>query len=269
MSKGASFNYQFGTKKNWRRWMWNRISERVAGGRRDALCVYLPSSEDCDRGVALEKGFTSDNLIGVEKNKKTLVESRKSGLCVGGDFFEAIYAIQKTKKISVIYGDFCGGLSSEHVSHLRDLWLLPNTKDAVFALNYLRGRDGSFSAGRNLYRHMYAAVCKLGGKSYPLLEKHRGAQIWMLTMHAFAQGARSKGLDICEIQGHSDPEFFSYRSTSGQIFDSVVLNRPVDVVGAGFDPEGLKWFTEKVTTIGTRRSVAAILAHRTIRKQAA
>lgn len=267
MSKGASFDYQFGTKKNWRRWIWNRIAERV-DDRRNAICIYLPSADDKDRQVAIEKGFRSENLIGVERNRATLGKARQHGLCVHGEFFDAVFSLQRSRKIAVIFGDFCSGLSDQVVDNLLNLWLLPNTRDAVCAFNFLRGRDGSFSAGRDVYQVFRKEVEREGGKNFDSFEKHRGAQLFVHGM-GMNTVAHSNQLHIRERGNASETDFNSYRSSCGQVFDSVVTKRPFDIYGLDDRKLNVAFEAQSELCSKTARSVAAILAHRTMRLQAA
>jgi hypothetical protein len=62
MGNGSSFNYDFGAKRNWRRWAWNRIAERVAD-KSNALCLYLPSSNDEDRPIAISRVHIKDGVF--------------------------------------------------------------------------------------------------------------------------------------------------------------------------------------------------------------
>ena len=64
-------DYTSKPKEIWRRWVWNRVAERInlsiTGFKRsEAFGLYLVGPDDLDRPVAMEKGFLSLNLIAVE-----------------------------------------------------------------------------------------------------------------------------------------------------------------------------------------------------------
>ena len=77
-------------KEEWRRWVWNRVTERIPkvardGSRRaDATVLYLVGPNDLDREVALSKGFRGFNVIAVDIDEECIVKVRKAhnlGIC--------------------------------------------------------------------------------------------------------------------------------------------------------------------------------------------
>ena len=258
---GSRFDYNFGAKNNWRRWAWNRISELVGAKKKDAIVVYLPSRMDKDRSVALSKGFRAENLIGVERDRTALEEARASGALVAyGDFFDAAIAIARSRKIDVVFADLCCPITPKLIGRLMDLMLHPNIKDAVFVLNLLRGRE--FGPSASIVKAMQFR-CE-DTDSLIGSEKHRG--FIALSLACAALIARFPSISVAD---HGVFICSSYLSTSGQVFDSIVFHGFVGIDYENKQEEVLGWFSEYLSEGGrqsaTAKSVAAILAHRTMR----
>lgn len=278
---GSDFNYKFGTKNNWRRWAWNRIAELIPE-KRDAICAYLPSSKDEDRAIALSRGFRNENLIGIERNKKSAITVRKAGaLCVHGDFFSSVSAIINNKKLSVIFGDFCSGLDSTKITNHVICWMgHENCRSAVFAFNFLRGRDSGSNDLRGSIKEAHAYMHEHMGRSLDdlrSLSMHRGMvffQFLGIEVYEKWKGESAENsLDdfrkfsrtFIDLSGFKTN---SYKSSSGQMFDSVVFRNPIPKMfpHGYFDSQSdLSKLLLNNADIKSKRSVAAILAHRTMR----
>lgn len=259
---GAVMNYDFGPKRHWRRWVWNRIVERLSVPPREAVCLYLPGSTDFDRPIALSKGFRPENLIGIEKVEEALLEMRSRGvLAARGNFEDCVFASAKNRRIDVVFGDFCSGLM-RNLPRVAFVWNLhPNMKDAVFAFNLMRGRD----AASNAYRERFVEFAG----------KHRGKVVFLglvseLVRHEQRLDSTFQFDDelFSLVSEHSAPDFNSYKSTSGQVFDSTVWRGLLagthgDAMWDSVDIDRI--YKGSAALVSAGKSMAPIWAHRTRR----
>lgn len=140
MTVEDEINYKNGAKNHWRRTVWNRIVERLLVPPPDAVVLYLAGLTDLDRPEAIRRGFRAENLIAVDRSlEKAQALRNKSVLTIHGDFLDA--AASFPRRVDVIFGDFCCGLSYDLMGRIFGIGLLPFTRQAVFAFNFLRGRD--------------------------------------------------------------------------------------------------------------------------------
>jgi len=292
---GHAHDYGFGQKNNWRRWAWNRLAERIDVPARDAIVLYLAGAEDRDRRIALERGFRPDNLIAIESHASTLREiRRKRTLCIHGDFWATVYSWPRHIPIHGIIGDFCCGLDHNTGSKIMGLIAFKPTLSVAAAFNFLRGRDPSSSEVRAAAQQLITAMSVFDVDS----PKHRGAQIASL-MTGFAMGEvwkplvdRYRNMNLSPSQQERSERlllhdggrhfaaliaknvyrcaFNSYRSTSGQVFDSLVFKHKDSGI-----PESDMVLAEATAelrdTIGDQRQarrISAVLAHRTMRMMA-
>lgn len=141
---GATKDYKFGQKNNWRRWLWNNIVKRkIDKPLKECLVLYLAGESDLDRKVAVEKGFHPNNLIAVEKDKQVVKSLRDRGvICIHGDFIEVLKAFYWTDAtIDVLIADFCGGFTNKNTKMIDALCAKYLPKQSLVALNLLRGRE--------------------------------------------------------------------------------------------------------------------------------
>jgi len=135
-------NYDFPQKRHWRRSLWNCIADRVQVPKREALTFYLAGELDEDRAVATSKGFAGNNLVAIEHDKQTAKALRSKGtLTLVGDAFEHLYAWSPSRRIDVCLLDLCGGLTADTAAKIEGVLALPHLRNAVVAINLLRGRD--------------------------------------------------------------------------------------------------------------------------------
>lgn len=262
MSNGASKEYKFGQKNNWRRTIWNEIAARV-DKRKSAVCMYLAGAEDHDRAVAVSKGFDDRNLIAVEREQSVSSKLRGAGvLTVCADLSDALIAWPDGKRIDVIFGDLCGGLHDNFVTVLCGALQRQAFQKTIFAFNLLRGRDP------------FGAKAIALGRGIDANEKHRGRLLYRnvetillcLVWNEIGKVEIASEKDLAEwnswkarCREHLRPVFFSYKS-GALVFDSVVFN---GFHGEnGFISGALK---EKHAASKVRRRIAAVLAHRTMR----
>ena len=160
--------YKFGNKNHWRKWLWNRICERVSETtveKSDAVVVYLAGEEDLDRDVALRKGFRFNNLIAVDKSRKVIECLKKKKVpCLYGEISDVVEAFNNSKeKIDVLICDYCHGVNG-NVSKFVDKLTSSNFDNSfgdspIIAMNFMRGRDsGEIIDFRNNRRESFASV---------------------------------------------------------------------------------------------------------------
>jgi hypothetical protein len=264
--------YKFGNKNQWRRWVWCRIAERLRGRAKDALVVYLAGQEDLDRANAVRKGFRASNLIAVDKSASVVGALRTSGaLAIDADLIAVIEAWNPSRQIDVVLADFCCGFERPVVRALIGALFSPHAFGAVIVVNFLRGRDPSSNALR--------AALSLGLDDER--QKHRGAMFVMAQCGYIAGSAVAERRGISTDQIPDDdaesmtimdalisncrPALYSYKSSSGQVFDTVVF-RNIGVSERARAGVIRKWREQRTaqSDIGVRRKVAAAMAHRTM-----
>jgi len=161
---GAVMNYDFGPKRNWRRWVWNRIAERVENTRTSTV-LYLAGAQDFDRAVALRHGFAPNNLIAAERHAPTLGNLRSSGvLAVDGEFKDVLNSLIASRPVHVVYGDFCNGLTLDLV-HSTVNWIgEPKLRKSAFAFNMLLAEEFVHAkcpkGGQVEHQHRSAMLCR-------------------------------------------------------------------------------------------------------------
>ncbi len=274
---GAVMNYDFGPKRHWRRWVWNRIADKVASPR-DAVVLYLAGAADNDRPLAKARGFRDDNLIAIEKNQTALRSLRADGvLTVGADFFRAVDAMAissiASNGIQVVSADLCGGLSVPIFNGLLKWTCYPCMQHCVFVVNLLRGRDAQVNPIRELItdefgKHrgmilLHWVFCKLASHGEDIEALKNGATVSDKTHWRYR-----------ELVRRASAAYTTYRSTANQTFDTVVFRNPLSDLSPGavqIDlPDAMRrsGFAAQPDFIKARRAVAAVLAHRTRRLNA-
>ncbi len=175
---GAVMNYDFGPKRHWRRWVWNRIAEKVDA--KHSLCVYLAGANDYDRPVAIAKGFRGGNLVAVERDAVTRDLLRERGvLTIDADFISAVDAAALGRRVDVVLADLCCGLRWEAIEAALRWFCLPNLRNATFAFNLMRGRDPETNEMRASITHLFPAKREI----------HRGK----LLLHRFDRRVLRRG----------------------------------------------------------------------------
>ena len=277
---GESFDYKFGNKNNWRRWLWNRIRARVNSCADEAIILYLSGEFDLDRPIALSKGFKFNNLLSVERERSVCTEIRKSGvLTICSDVKDVIKSWPVHTPVAAVVLDFCSGIENGVIDLLRDAIFMPPFFEAVWAFNFMRGRDHSTNWLRD-------ELSKNFGE-----EKHRGILMddWLTTFLSIAaikeahpdwivsHDSESTKVEFfrfmeyrAELKRHTMPEFNSYKSSSGQVFDSLVWNSPFRTLVPSSTRE---WATvnyrAECSDKKSKRRISPILAHRTMRMREA
>lgn len=289
-------DYKYGSKNHWRRTIWNRIVERLNVPPSEALVVYLGGEMDLDRKIAREKGFRDENLILVDNDEKVVTAVRKRGhLAIHGDFLKVIQYWPHRRPIDVCFGDFCCGLNQEYTDSVTFKFLISSAIfNSVCAFNFLRGRDPNTNDLRSeinsvfkrsnsvlsnqkhrgvfLFSLLLIKVCQLAHGDIRISREQNGRVVAELRdLQLLSEEEKLKRLLFCKeiissLKNKVRAEFFDYRSTKFQIFDSVVYVHPL----RGKAGEEVKHQLDGIIIPGPegkkiRRSIAAILAHRTRR----
>lgn len=254
-------DYDYGKKRQWRRWVWNRIAERTID-RANANCMFLAGDEGFDISYASLKGFRANNMIAVEKSKDALQSLRSKGiLAVDGELCDVIEAWPDDRKVDVVVADFCCGLELNLLGRLAEIYMMRAFCDATFVFNFQRGRDQSITPLRKTLID--------GGESV----MHRGQLFWWMAMSMTLRGLgnpdeqRQKAFwDL--MDKYASPVFYSYKSASNRLtFDTVVFKSPtVRLMSASKSwPLPLQKRAHSPEMAGQRRRIAAVLAHQTRR----
>lgn len=271
---GGSFNYKFGTKNNWRRWAWNRL----APASKDDVVLYLAGERDLDRAVAIEKGFDPRNLIAIEQDPNVVASLRRRGVnCIHGDFQQVVRS-WGGRNVSVVFGDFCSGIPKDFHITLGRMSASPCFADTVCAWNLMRGRESWHARSEQMTAFFQSEVFgKHRGEI--VVNMHRGA--FEYVCDAFVPRFWEREAQLLDLYNDCHKaQLHTYRSSSGQIFDSCCYVN-WNVFGAiRFTAQRLKhqntvdWIDEQIK-VGVARSksaekykgrIAAAMAIRTSRQ---
>lgn len=255
-----NFNYSFGQKNNWRRWLWNRITERCEAPK-EALVLFLCGKDALDIRVAKDRGFRPENMIAIERNKAATLALRAAGiLTINGTLEKTISTWPRNKPVGVVVGDFCSDIPKSLIDAMGlPVNCNPSFRNSVFAFNFQRGR------GRpDMEQWRRGAERRLTTGTFNPL--HRGAQLFVnLNLRELLDDPDTPELRLDNALKWLRPAFSSYCSTNGNYFDSTVFVSRTKVL----PPD---WFelTDELRDIfgrGTeqRRRTAAVMAHHTMR----
>lgn len=193
--------YNFDSKNDWRKKIWNMISSSISvPERQKSIVLYLGGHEDLDRREAIEKGFHENNLILIEKDReiaRRLREAKKT--VIVGDLKDVLGTWPAHTEIGVVLADFCEGIDFIFALKFIKIFTLPAFWNTIFAFNFQRGREKDFNFWTKLLE-----IKK---------DLHRGRLF----------------LDIChdEAEEIMHARFFSYKSNKGHlIFDSAIFVNP-------------------------------------------
>lgn len=225
---GADFDYNFGAKRNWRRWAWNQIQERYKNKNRPVL--YLAGVEDFDGKIAKEKGFRDIDLIAVERDPQVVQQIRSTGrLCIQGDVLEAAVCLTAHgHQLAVVNADLTHGLTKDDIRRVVELCIHPLGHRVVFAINLLRGRDTEINPFRAWFEPAFKAMRLSCTEDCGFDPKHRGQQFllsWaaLLAAKVFSVNSEAEYWEAASaLIKHSACRFHSYRSQN-QTFNSVVF----------------------------------------------
>ncbi len=262
--------YKFGNKNQWRRTIWNRITERLTVRPSEAIVLYLAGPDNLDRDEMLRRGFAARNIIAIDRNARIVSSLRGSGqLAINADFVSVMQAWNYARDVHVVFGDFCCGLEQSRVASIIDTVFTPPFASSVCAFNFMRGRDSSSNASRAA---MAPFVVDEDGND---ASKHRGAQFFAMLSMTYAAQCDDPDLVLKRYKRWLDitnNHVLTYRSTSFQTFDSVVWVMPWQNVLS--TAQRSKLAAHRAATglfkenANVRRKLAAVLAHRTMRERA-
>lgn len=302
--KPTEKNYRFGSKDTWRRWQWNRVTERLTRARistANAIVFGMFGPDAIDVECALSRGFKKHNLFCIERNTETAMRLRRGGVnTLPLDFAEALDSWGDDPKIDVVIADFCGGLTQKRyhdITALDQSWAIH--KSTVVSVNLLRGRDDHalFVAGLgNEYLDSLLRFDLFGGardiginRAVTMLKSLVSREILSMVQAASHMDTqfRLTSRQMTSIEAAIEdqiyrramsikPSFYTYGS--GQLrFDSAVFHMPGSEVersdveefvkSTGTNEELLKMDLSKRSAFGVRAASAA-KAVRTVRARA-
>jgi hypothetical protein len=253
-------------KNNWRRWVWNRIAEKLPVPPQVAKVVYLAAAENLDAAVARQKGFKDYNLVPVDRDTKKVRTLRGAGaLCIEDDAFAV--ANNFARPLHVVYFDFCSGMHIGICDNFVRLLFRAHVRDAVIAVNFLRGRDASSNLQR---RWITETPVPMDVPSE--LVKHRGLLFYNLMTCRIQNAFKAKYIDkgvldwvhqkMMDNITEKNISATQYRSSTNQTFDTCVFVNPL--AGGWLGGEGPCLELETSDT-DTRRKLAAFRAHQNMR----
>ena len=230
MSNGSVMDYDFKQKRHWRRTVHNRIVELLEYQKikpAEAVVLYLAGAQNFDGELFVEHGFLRRNLIAIEKDRKIARGLRAdSVLTIHGDLGE-IVANFTGLRIDVVFADFCCGLDKPAFSLLSHLAANPFFVRAINVFNLMRGRDAAANAIREQlqmkHRGAMAVSTQLNTAVLTVAEKitmELGVEFSKEQMIAFTNNL---GVNVEKFMSSVPYYRYSYRSISGQVFDSAVF----------------------------------------------
>lgn len=269
--RGEPVQYKYGNKKQWRRWVWNRLKER-SREQQGGLVLFLAGENAHDIDEAKRRGFRAANMLAVENDEETLLKLRAANvLTIKGDLCDVLLYWPRNRSVAVVLADFCCGLELRVLQTMFAAQVNPSFADTAFAVNMLRGRDASTNFLRKRLTAFEAED-----------HKHRGAHLFS----AMALDAVTGDLDADDasqaIQEQIDargqalyhlarPALYSYQSTAGtQVFDCVVWKNHFGALARrSADLANLLRRTSVPAAntggLDQKRRTAAVLAHHTMR----
>lgn len=265
-------NYDYPAKRHWRRWIWNRISERTKD-KANAVVLFLAGTEAADISHAVSHGFKASNMIAVERDNATVKSLRSSGvLTIHGDIVDVLKVWPDGRSVDVVLGDFTCGLEMQILKVLSSMFDQRPFLGTTLALNFLRGRDKTFSPVRN------ELVLAFGNNDFTKNRAAMFAGLFLRKINSLLtdpdggpiqQGHPGWDSALRAIEEVANPQFHSYRSTAGtQYFDSCVLTCPMAEIWSKFEggaaPSNTRWCVPPMLR-GQRARVSAVLAHHTRR----
>jgi hypothetical protein len=223
-------------KFHWRNWMWNRLRERIKchRKRKDSTILYLVGPDDYDRQVAIDKGFTANNLIAVDINQDCVDSVRKNkGLAIQGDICDVIAYWPEDPPINIVCADFTCGLTDKVMELFNCAMILSRGirfGQTQLCVNLQRGRDNESNDLRTFIRGLTPEIA-----DFPVLANiytdplHRGKQFFAHFTECCMRsmkGIRPK-MYLLTFINQTQPIFNSYRQDRTKPFmDSVIFTFP-------------------------------------------
>jgi hypothetical protein len=206
----------------WRRSVWDAIHHRLSvnGVRpRNAIGLYLAGEKNLDASVAAEHGFVRNNMIAVERCDDVAERLRDDGvLTFHGSLSSALNGWSERVPCHFVVADFCCGLIEDTACDF-PVFISTNSRlaDTDFVVNFLRGRDPYSNCFRSLFHEDYRDKAKHRGETFVHI------LLLMLQEHWERVGVPMMGGELAKAVSSMNRKLFSYKSASGQYFDSVVF----------------------------------------------
>jgi hypothetical protein len=257
---GDVVDYDYGNKRQWRRWLWNQVAKRTKP-EKSAPVLFLAGEGALDIKFAERNGFAARNMIAVDHDADVVARLRRNRvLAIHGDLRDVLKVWPEDFQVAAVIADFCCGLERRMLIDIAPVvWFHKAFRQTTFAFNFLRGRDASSNKLR--------APIKIE-------TKHRGelflGQIvaWRTLDPSTKELPEFLMQQICDkILRAMNPATMTYSSTAGsQKFDSLVLASPVDQLRLGSSDLALVASLMPKNAQSLRRQIAATRAHHTRRQ---
>ena len=301
---GATKDYRFGPKNNWRRAVWNEVLRRTDGREKTHPILYLAGPQDLDRAVAIDKGVPTQNMIAVDLDQGNVDRVRSAGLpSIRGEILDVLWAWPNDRPVSAVMFDFCSGLTRD-VAGVYDVFMRKPLRNAVVSVNFMRGRDAWSNKTREVLGRsgLLVPLWRLDRRSGQMEcihmdTKHRAYQFLMFhaldtVMSAMGFGSANAKDGVAQYtfpepdrEGRAEPEFaalcsLAYSGMSPKLF--TYRSGLLTFDSAVFQPKWNSWekaplelqraaeadiveVSEKYSVPSLRRRIAAMLAVRTQR----
>ena len=131
--------YQNVTKARAREWAWDCICDRIKSNRKNARVFVLIGDTTNELDIALKRGFSADNVIGVDIRDKPIRMWREQGGIAIKAPLEMVVGLSKVPPSGII-ADFCSGI--DEVTYTSFLSAMSSAvSPGCIVINLLRGRD--------------------------------------------------------------------------------------------------------------------------------
>jgi hypothetical protein len=290
-------DYKNGPKNNWRRTMWNRLRAMTRTPHED-LVLYLPGATNLDLPVAQERGYDKRNMIAIERNRRVAKHIRKTfgQTAIDADLSDVVQSWPATRPVKIVIADLVHGLTTPTLNLMRWWMMNPAFCRGHLVLNMMRGRETDnpilkvASIGK-VKEVLDACVSQAEEFNGPTSTKSRAVQgilaanlvMAQILVSRFQEPERGvllgKAFEVLlntphEEKFHVASLLPSYRSPSGQTFDSFMLmdldrwsrdgnpRKPFPDFLRGDSPEDIK----KIDALKlVNRRIVAAMAVRTMR----
>lgn len=233
MQHQSRINYRFGQKNNWRARCWNQISDRISY-KRSATCLYLAAEDDLDRDIAIRKGFRSQNLFAVDRQRQVIKKLRSEKKpAIYGDMFDVLCSFGGA---DVVFADFCSGFTAENIDLMHAaLFGGGVNRGGVLVLNMLRGRESGLASSARKELSDSVLACIDRGIKVEKEPKHRGQLMLLFFLETVIGMFRDDGWPepdlkslFYDLQRKMRPELYSYKCEDGiRVMDSLVVSQNI------------------------------------------
>lgn len=145
---GATHNYRFGQKNNWRRRIWNWVLSKPGKAKRDMGFLVLLGPDAADVEVLLSKGVQSAQIWGIDSHRLNCERTKRAypGVrVINADVAEVLSAWPSGHPLDGIALDLCCNVSltsDRVIGSLLSSDAIGGPKDScAVVVNLLRGRE--------------------------------------------------------------------------------------------------------------------------------